>query len=87
MQTALRKMGNSTGMILPQSVLREIGATSGAKMDVLVQDGKLIITPVAPTDIARTGWAESAADVAAHADSESESWHAFANIDDADLTW
>ncbi|RVT41845.1 AbrB/MazE/SpoVT family DNA-binding domain-containing protein [Sphingobium algorifonticola] len=85
MQTALRKMGNSTGMILPQSILKEIGATSGAKMDVQVQDGKLIITPV--VEAPRAGWADSAADVSAHQDRESEAWLSFGNADDADLTW
>ncbi len=85
MQTALRKMGNSTGMILPQSILKEIGASTGAKMDVRVQDGKLIITPLA--DSIRAGWAESAADVGGHADHESDTWQGFSNADDADLTW
>ncbi len=85
MQTALRKMGNSTGMILPQSILKEIGASTGAKMDVRVEDGKLIITPL--VDSIRAGWAESAADVGGHPDHESEAWQGVGNADDADLTW
>ena len=34
MQTALRKMGNSTGLIVPSALLKEIGARAGTPMDV-----------------------------------------------------
>jgi len=85
MQTALRKIGNSTGMILPGSILGEIGVTTGAAMDLRVEDGKLIVTPVRAG--VRAGWAEGAA-ILASADIEEESaWQGFGNEDDADLTW
>ena len=58
MQTALRKMGNSTGMILPKPILKELGVESGASMDVIVENGRVIATPVRRK--VREGWAESA---------------------------
>jgi len=59
MRTKLRKIGKFTGMILPRSILREIGLKVGAAIDLRLEDGKLIGTPVA-TD-ARAGWADAAA--------------------------
>ena len=57
MQTALRKMGNSTGMILPRSILGQIGVTTGAAMDLKVEDGRLIVTPITshPCGLGRGG--------------------------------
>lgn len=83
MQTSLRKMGNSTGMIVPRSILGQIGVTTGATMDLRVEDGKLIASPVDSTP--RDGWAQAAS---AMAETEQEiDWRAFGNDQDADLTW
>ena len=84
-QTALRKMGNSTGMILPRAILSEIGVTTGAAMDLRVEDGKLIATPVKAKG--REGWAAAAAGIAAHEDSAEAEWQGFGNEGDADITW
>jgi len=84
-QTALRKMGNSTGMILPKSILGEIGVTTGATMDLKVEDGRLIVTPIRVE--LRAGWEAGAAEVAAVEDKEAADWLGFANEGDADLTW
>lgn len=86
MQTALRKMGNSTGMILPRAILGEIGATIGATMDLKVEDGRLIVTPIV-SDI-RAGWAEDAAAIGRDTPTEEEAnWRGFGNEGDADLQW
>jgi len=82
MQAALRKIGNSTGLIVPRALLAEIGVTSGAAMDLRVEDGKLIATPVAVAH--RAGWAEGAAAIA---DEDRAEWRGFGNNGDADLTW
>lgn len=58
MQTSLRKMGNSTGMILPKAILDELGLRSGAKIELRVEDGKVIAEPVKRK--VREGWAEAA---------------------------
>ncbi len=86
MQSALRKMGNSTGMIVPSAVLREAGLASGAILDVSVSDGRIIATPVAQT--VRAGWAEAAAQIASAPPSSDEAdWSNVPNEGDAGLTW
>ncbi|HEX4695015.1 hypothetical protein [Sphingomonas sp.] len=85
MQTALRKMGNSTGLIVPRTMLSEIGVTTGAAMDLKVEDGKLIATPLRHP---REGWAEAAAAVAAaEEDPDEAAWAGFGNDGDDELTW
>ena len=85
MQTSLRKMGNSVGMIVPKAVLQEIGLSVGAPMDVRVEDGKVVATPVRKV---REGWAEDSERVAAAGLTEEEAeWMAFGNDDDGELTW
>ena len=83
MRTSLRKMGNSTGMIVPRSILGAIGATTGAAMDLRVEDGKLIVTPA--ERVARDGWAEAAAGLAMTG--EELEWLGLGVADDAKLTW
>lgn len=82
MQTSLRKMGNSTGIIVPRALLSEIGVTTGAAMDLRVEDGKLVATPVRSHP--REGWAEAAAAIG---DDNAPEWRGFGNHDDALLTW
>lgn len=84
-QTALRKMGNSTGIILPRAILSEIGLATGAALDLRVENGKLIATPVKAKG--REGWETAAAEIGAHEDVAEAEWQGFANEDDADLTW
>lgn len=84
MQTSLRKMGNSTGMIVPRSILNAIGVTTGTAMDLVVEDGRLVATPVVRET--RAGWAAAAA--ALHDDTgDEDAWRGFGNEDDADLRW
>lgn len=85
MQTALRKMGNSVGMILPKALLKEIGATAGTAMDLRVEDGKFVATPMKHP---RDGWEEDAKLIAAHGLTEEEAeWMAFGNDGDDELVW
>jgi len=58
MQTSLRKMGNSTGMILPKAILDELGLASGAKVDLRVEGDKVVAEPVKRK--VREGWEEDA---------------------------
>ena len=86
MQTALRKMGNSTGMILPKPILQELGVESGAAMDVVVENGRVIATPVKRK--LREGWAEAAARIGVvPLTQEEEDWLGFGNDDDENLEW
>jgi antitoxin MazE len=63
MQTSLRKMGNSAGAIIPKSILDQLKLPLGAKIDVRLEDGKVILEPVKRQ--VREGWEEGARAVAA----------------------
>ncbi|HKR90742.1 AbrB/MazE/SpoVT family DNA-binding domain-containing protein [Novosphingobium sp.] len=64
MQTSLRKMGNSTGMILPKAVLDELGLKSGAKVELRVVDGEVVVRPARRK--IREGWEEAAKIIGPH---------------------
>ncbi|MDB5713402.1 MAG: hypothetical protein JWO15_799 [Sphingomonadales bacterium] len=78
-------MGNSTGIILPRAILGQIGLTTGATLDLSVEDGRLIATPV--KSVSREHWAEAAVSLTESNDSEAALWQGFANQDDDSLTW
>lgn len=83
MQTALRKIGNSTGLLLPRPLLGELGVTAGSELDLKVEDGRLVATPVPKI---RAGWAEAAAEVGREEVGD-DGWLAFRNEDDTGLDW
>lgn len=84
MLSALRKMGNSTGLIVPKAVLREAGVESGTTLDLVVENGRIIASPV--RDDPRAGWAEAALALADEPDDLAD-WRALPNEGDAELTW
>lgn len=85
MHTSLRKMGNSVGMIVPKAILKELGASAGMPMDVRIEGGAVIATPIANP---RAGWAEDAARIGALPLTEEEAdWMAFGNDGDDELVW
>lgn len=85
MRTALRKMGNSTGVILPRPLLTQVGLAAGAEMNVSVDGERLVLTPVRRA--IREGWAESAALIANEPDPEAEEWLSFGNESDEEFEW
>jgi antitoxin MazE len=84
MQVAVRKLGNSAGVIIPKSVLTELGLSAGDSMDMRLEDGRLILAPV--QQARRTGWAKASRAIAA-ADDDAVVWPEFGNAGDADLEW
>lgn len=54
-------------------------------MDLRVEDGKLIGTPV--TSDRRDQWAMAAAAIADDENAEEEAWRDFGNDDDEDFVW
>jgi antitoxin MazE len=84
MQVAVRKLGNSAGVIIPKSVLTELGLSAGDAMDMRLEDGRLILAPV--QQARRAGWAEASRAVAA-TDDDALVWPEFGNAADADLKW
>ncbi len=85
MRTALRKMGNSTGVILPRTILGRAGLGTGAVMQVSVEGERVVLTPVDRG--VRAGWEEAAAEIGRLEEPEGDAWLGFSNEDDADLVW
>lgn len=46
MESAIRKLGNSAGIILPVALLRSLKCEVGQIIDIEVDDGRLVVTPV-----------------------------------------
>jgi len=85
METALRKMGNSAGVILPKAAIGKMGLTTGTRLDIAIEGERIVLTPM-PKDV-RAGWAEDAEAIAAAADCEAEEWLETPDEADADLSW
>lgn len=86
LQTTLRKMGNSTGMILPKPILDELGLASGAKVELRVEDGEVIARPVKRK--VREGWEEAAREIGAQPLTEEElDWLNMPNDFDDEWEW
>ena len=84
MRASIRKMGNSSGIIIPKPVLAEIGAAAGDEMRLTVEGRRIVLEPVAGTP--RAGWNDDAKAIAA-ADDDKLVWTEFGNADDTALQW
>jgi antitoxin MazE len=84
MQTAVRKLGNSAGVIIPKAVLAELGLVAGDAVDMRLEDGRLVLAPVRRPS--RAGWREASRAVADSGD-DTPVWPEFGNAGDADLSW
>ncbi len=82
MEVAIRKMGNSQGVLIPKPILSQVGLEGTA--DLQVRDGVIEIRPVRRNP--REGWAEDARRVA-DAGHDALIWPEFANEDDEELVW
>ncbi|MCS2152085.1 AbrB/MazE/SpoVT family DNA-binding domain-containing protein [Scandinavium goeteborgense] len=47
MRIVIKKWGNSTGMVIPGVVVKELGLSAGQSMEAEVINNQLILTPVA----------------------------------------
>jgi antitoxin MazE len=82
MEVAIRKMGNSQGVLIPKPILAQLGLEGTA--DLQVRDGVIEIRPVRRNP--REGWAEDARRIADQGD-DSLVWPEFVNDSDSDLVW
>ena len=82
MLIAIRRIGNSKGMIIPTSMLAQLGLE--AEADVSIVDGALVVR--VPTKPVRCGWAEASKKLALLGD-DAMVMPDFANAVDAELTW
>lgn len=79
MQTAIKKIGNSSGILLPKPVLAHLHLCTGDLIDLDLQDGRVILSAVQRHP--REGWAE-AAKTLAQADDDKPIWPIFGNDGD-----
>jgi len=84
MKTAIRRMGNSQGVLIPKPLLAEIGAETGDQIEMKVERGKIVMAPLKRRP--REGWAE-ASKTLAEAGEGGLLWPQFGNEADQDWTW
>ena len=84
MRAAIRKLGNSSGVIIPKSMLTELGVASGDVVDLSLEEGRIAITPIKRRP--REGWAE-ASQAIAEAGEDTLVWPEFGNEGDDELIW
>jgi antitoxin MazE len=82
MQVAIRKMGNSQGVLIPKPILAQVGMESTA--DLQVKDGVIEIRPARRNP--REGWAADAQRIASQG-GDALVWPEVANEGDAQLVW
>jgi antitoxin MazE len=82
MEVAIRKMGNSQGVLIPKPILAQVGLEGSA--DLQVRNGVIEIRPIRRNP--REGWAEDAKRVAQDG-GDALVWPEFANEGDRDLVW
>jgi antitoxin MazE len=81
-EVAIRKMGNSQGVLIPKPILAQVGLEGTA--DLQVRDGVIEIRPVRVNP--REGWADDARRLAARGD-DALVWPELANASDDELVW
>lgn len=82
MKIAIRKMGNSQGVIIPKPVLTQLGLDSEAEMSI--ERDAIVLRK--PRKGVREGWAEASKAIAANGD-DALVWPEFGNAGDSDLKW
>ncbi len=82
MEVAIRKMGNSQGILIPKPILAQLGLEGSA--DLQVRDGVIEIRALRRDP--REGWAEDARRLAEHKD-DALVWPEMVNDGDAELVW
>jgi len=84
MRASVRKLGNSSGVIIPKSLLAEAGVAVGDTVDLSLEEGRIGLAPL--RDRPRAGWAAASKTLSAVGD-DALVWPEFANLDDENLYW
>ena len=82
MRVAIRRMGNSQGVLIPKSILAQVGLETSA--DLQVRNGVIEIRPVQRNP--REGWSEDARKLVTLGD-DSPIWPELANPADSAWEW
>jgi len=83
MQSTIRNIGNSKGVILPQSFLKQCFIESDINIEI--KDNTIVISPTIENK--RKGWAEAFQEMAKNGDDELVIPDMFNDEDIADWTW
>ena len=83
MEATIIKIGNSKGLIIPQKMLKELGA--GNKVRIETIEGGIFISPI---DETRKGWAESFKNATSEPESSKDLFEEIENgFDKEEWTW
>ena len=82
MKIAIRKMGNSQGVIIPKPVLTQLGLDREAEMSI--ERDAIVLRK--PRKGVREGWAAASEAIAASGDDELV-WPEFGNAGDSEIAW
>lgn len=82
MQTAIKKIGNSSGILLPKPVLAHLHLSTGDLIDLDLQEGRVVLSAIQHHP--REGWAEAAKALADTGD-DVAAWPLFGNAGDEAL--
>jgi antitoxin MazE len=81
-QVSIRKMGNSQGILIPKPILKQLGLTDAA--DLQVNGNVIEIRPLKRNP--REGWVQDSQRLAATGD-DAMVWPEVGNEGDAELVW
>lgn len=82
MKTTLRKFGNSQGVIIPKTLLMQLGWENEIEMTATADS----IVLSKPRTHPRQGWAQASQQLAQH-DNDALAWPEFGNEEDTDWVW
>jgi antitoxin MazE len=80
----VRKLGNSSGVIIPKSLLHDLGVAEGDTVEMTLEEGRIVPMPIRRR--ARAGWAEASESIAGAHD-DTLVWPEFGNTEDETLIW
>lgn len=84
MRAPVRRLGNSSGVIIPKPILLQIGVEIGDDLELSVDNDRIVLAPMKRHP--RAGWAKAAQRIADLGD-DALVWPELGNVGDQDLKW
>lgn len=84
MKTAIRKMGNSQGVLIPKPFLLQTGLDVG-EVEIQVEEDAIVIRK--PKRKSREGWAEACKKLAELSAEQAIAWPLIPNNVEAEISW
>lgn len=84
MKTAIRKMGNSQGVLIPKPFLMQTGLDIG-EVDIQVEQDAIVIRK--PKKKSREGWAQASQQIAANVADQAIAWPLIPKDAGTDFSW